>query len=110
MVGKKNVPSEEGQIVIVEDMAEAEFKERDLAGSKLPMLFELKDVKVQLGSKGISYLEKVIFMAKETGKPQQVTGLIKPLIIWPSGKMMWKPPKQPKICKECGQVEEGEVE
>jgi len=66
-------------------------------------LFELKDIEIQLTPKAKDYIEKVIFMAKETKKIQQIDGFIKPIIVFPSGKMMWKPPKETKRCKSCGQ-------
>lgn len=56
-------------------------------------LFELKDIRPQITDRQADFIEKCIFMAKETENPQEVSLSVfaRPLIVWPSGMIMFKP-------------------
>jgi len=53
-------------------------------------LFELKDIAPQLEPKQIKTIEHIIYFAKERKEMQLITGLLREIIVFPSGKIMFK--------------------
>jgi len=55
------------------------------------IFFELNDIQHKLSGTSKDFVDKVIFYAKESEKPQKIVGknFPVPLMVWPSGALCW---------------------
>lgn len=68
------------------------------------LLFGIEDIKPQFDDEQIKEVESIIYMAKETGTPQEFSvGGGQKIGVFPSGKMMKiKEKKSGNFCPDCG--------